>query len=100
MDQIRLASPIDPIARAQAGRVRALLEARPDTLAVVEMIFENCQVPQEEAVCLSRRVLEGEADAAVCPVDRLPASLPEGIVVGALLRDKSAFYRCISAGPP
>ena len=96
MDLLRLGSPGDPIARAQAGRVRALLEARPDVLACVDMVvIESCVSPNEMRH-LTGLLQESRADAVVCPVDRLPAELPRGIVARAFVRDRTPLYRCVS----
>jgi len=100
MDQIQLASIDDPIARAQAGRVRALLEAGPDPLAIVWMVFESSTSPAEQMANLTTRLLDREVDVVAYPAERLPGHLPEGIVLKAIIRDRGSHYCCLSPGRP
>lgn len=99
MDQLQLACADDALSRAMAGRVRALLESRPDTLAVVWMVFESTTEKREQLMRVSLRLLEGEVDVAVVPADRLSLDLPAGIALGAVIRDRSSLYSFVSAGP-
>ncbi len=100
MDQIQLASIDDPIARAQAGRVRALLEAGPDPLAIVWMVFESSVSPSEQMTRLTERLLDRDVDVVAYPAERLPGHLPEGIALRAMIRDRGAHYCCVSPGRP
>ena len=96
MDLMRLGSAGDPIARAQADRVRALLEARPEVLACVEMVTMSSDTVVDELRGLFGMLHDRLADAVVCPVERLPLTLPQGIVARAFVRDRSSQYRCVS----
>jgi len=100
MDQIQLASIDDPIARAQAGRVRALLEAGPDPLAIVWMVFESSASRAEQMARLTEKLLDRDVDVVAYPAERLPAHLPEGIALRAMIRDRGAHYCCLSTGRP
>jgi len=100
MDQLRLACPDDLVSRVQAGRVRALLEARPDALAVVEMVYKSCPDPESQAGILATSLDRHEAEVALVSVEHLPAHLPPGVRVGALLRDRGSSYRCASTNRP
>ena len=96
MDQLRLGSADDPIASAQADRVRAMLEARPEILACVDLVPVSPRTPTDGMRRLFGMLHDRLADAVACPVERLPADLPRGIVARAFLRDRSPLYRCVS----
>lgn len=99
MDQLRLGTAGDPIAGAQADRVRALLEARQEVLASVELVRVASRSPMEDLHALFGLLRDRVTDAVVCPVERLPVVLPRGIVARAWLRDRSSLYRCVTKEP-
>ena len=100
MDVLRLATTSNPTAIAQAARVGYRLETVLRPLAVVEVFVETPMDPIRQIARLGERLVDGSADAALCPASRLPAALPPGVVVGALIRDRDPRYRIVTPRHP
>jgi hydroxymethylbilane synthase len=96
VDVLRLATTSNPMALAQAARIGYRLETVLRPLAVVEVFVETPMDPVRQIARLGERLLDGSADAALCPASRLPAGLPHGVVVGALIRDRDPRYRIVA----
>src|SRR5574341_814835 len=97
MELLRLASLGTPTALGQAARLGYLVETRLRPLKVVDVVVESPLDPAKQIARLGERLLQGGADAALCSATRLPGSLPAGITIGAVLRDRDPRYRCVSA---
>lgn len=100
MDTLRLASLGTPIAIGQTARMGYLVESRLRPLKIVDVIVESSLDQPRQIARLVEKLLRGEADAALCPATRLPESLPAGIALGAVVRDRDPRYRCVAAGRP
>ncbi len=99
LDVLRIAAGTDPVARAQSGRARALIEERFGSPSLVRVTSHRTPPGMDPLRSLASRLLAAEADAVVYPVAQLPASLPRGLAVGAIFGGPS-FYRCLSAHRP
>jgi hydroxymethylbilane synthase len=100
METFRLASSSSPMALAQTARVGNRIAARLEPLRVVEIFVETPLDPGRQVERIAERVRDEGADAGICAASRLGGSLPHGVIVAALLRDREPHYRCVSPERP
>jgi porphobilinogen deaminase len=100
METFRLASASSPNALAQTARMSCLLERRLPPMKVVDVNLEIPRDPTKQVGRLIDRLRAGDVDAALCSAVRLPLPLPEGVAIGAVLRDRDPRYHCVSSGAP
>ncbi len=100
METLRLASSSSPMALAQAARVGNRIGTCLDSLMVVEVFVDTPMDPDRQIARIAEKIREGMADAGVCSASRLGSTLPHGVLVAALLRDRDPRYRCVSPERP
>jgi hydroxymethylbilane synthase len=100
MDSFRLASGSEAWEIRIASRVQRLMESSDDAPRIVSVRATEGTAPTAACFELLTMLQRGEADGVALPASGLPRRLPSGVILGAILADRDALYRCLSRGRP
>jgi hydroxymethylbilane synthase len=100
MDSFRLASGSEAWEIGIASRVQRLMESSGDAPRIASVRAIGGKPPAAPSFELLLKLQRGEADGVALPGSELPGRLPSGLILGAILPDRDALYRCLSRGRP
>jgi hydroxymethylbilane synthase len=100
METLRLACTSSPMARAQAARAAGRIASRLRSLLVAEVLVETPVNPAKQIERIAEKIRDGAADAGICSAASLDSTLPHGVIVAALHRDRDPRYRLVSPERP